>query len=182
MARPYSMDLRERAVAAVEGGMSRNAAARQFRVAIKHGHQVDGAVSGDRQRGARPDGRLQAAVDPGRARSLAVGADQARRLHVARAGGRARRARSQGGLSIGVDLCPRTGPELQKKPRWPANRIVRTSREGARSGIGIRTGSMPALWCFSTRPGPRPTWRRSGAGHQQARGSKPRFRTAAGRP
>jgi putative transposase len=28
------MDLRERAVAAVEGGMSRNAAARQFRVAI----------------------------------------------------------------------------------------------------------------------------------------------------
>ena len=34
MARPYSMDLRERAVAAVEGGMSRNAAARQFRVAI----------------------------------------------------------------------------------------------------------------------------------------------------
>ena len=34
MARPYSMDLRERAVAAVEGGMSRNAAAGQFRVAI----------------------------------------------------------------------------------------------------------------------------------------------------
>ena len=34
MGKPYSLDLRERVVAAVEGGMSRNQAAKQFGVAI----------------------------------------------------------------------------------------------------------------------------------------------------
>lgn len=34
MGKPYSLDLRERVVAAVEGGMSRNRAAKQFGVAI----------------------------------------------------------------------------------------------------------------------------------------------------
>ena len=34
MGKPYSLDLRKRVVAAIEGGMSRNQAARQFGVAI----------------------------------------------------------------------------------------------------------------------------------------------------
>jgi putative transposase len=34
MGKPYSMDLRERVVAAVKGGMSRNRAAKQFGVAV----------------------------------------------------------------------------------------------------------------------------------------------------
>ena len=34
MARPYSQDLRERVVAAVEGGVSRNQAAKLFKVAV----------------------------------------------------------------------------------------------------------------------------------------------------
>ena len=34
MGRPYSQDLRERVVAAVEGGLSRNRAAKQYRVAV----------------------------------------------------------------------------------------------------------------------------------------------------
>jgi transposase len=34
MGKPYSVDLRERVVAAIEGGMSRNQAAKQFGVAI----------------------------------------------------------------------------------------------------------------------------------------------------
>ena len=34
MGKPYSLDLRERVVAAIEGGMSRNQAAKQFGVAI----------------------------------------------------------------------------------------------------------------------------------------------------
>jgi transposase len=34
MGRPYSEDLRSRIVAAVEGGVSRNAAARQFAVSV----------------------------------------------------------------------------------------------------------------------------------------------------
>ena len=34
MGKPYSVDLRKRVVAAIEGGMSRNQAAKQFGVAI----------------------------------------------------------------------------------------------------------------------------------------------------
>ena len=34
MGKPYSLDLRKRVVAAIEGGMSRNQAAKQFGVAI----------------------------------------------------------------------------------------------------------------------------------------------------
>ena len=34
MGKPYSLDLRKRVVAAIEGGMSRNRAAKQFGVAI----------------------------------------------------------------------------------------------------------------------------------------------------
>jgi len=34
MGKPYSLDLRKRVVAAIEGGMSRNQAAKQFVVAI----------------------------------------------------------------------------------------------------------------------------------------------------
>ena len=34
MGRPYSLDLRQRVVAAIEGGMSRNRAAKQFGVAV----------------------------------------------------------------------------------------------------------------------------------------------------
>jgi transposase len=34
MGKPYSLDLRKRVVSAIEGGMSRNQAAKQFGVAI----------------------------------------------------------------------------------------------------------------------------------------------------
>jgi transposase len=34
MGKPYSPDLRKRVVAAIEGGMSRNRAAKQFEIAI----------------------------------------------------------------------------------------------------------------------------------------------------
>ena len=62
------------------------------------------------------------------------------------------------------------------------SRTVPTSRAGGRSGRSIRAGSIRRAWCSSTRPGPRPTWRRCAAGHRAASGSRPRCRTATGRP
>ena len=61
MARPYSMDLRERAVAAVErGGMSRHAAAARFGVAVStvvkwvQRHRRTGSVAPGRMGGHKP--------------------------------------------------------------------------------------------------------------------------------
>ena len=42
------------------------------------------------------------------------------------------------------------------------------SRAGARSGWPIRAASIPPAWCSSTRPGPRPTWRRCADGRPAA--------------
>ena len=64
MTRPYSDDLRERAVAAVSGGMSRRAAARLFRVGISSvirwvdRHRRTGSVSPGRMGGDRGGARI----------------------------------------------------------------------------------------------------------------------------
>jgi len=41
MGKPYSLDLRKRVVAAIEGGLSRNQAAKQFGVAISSNRCCD---------------------------------------------------------------------------------------------------------------------------------------------
>jgi hypothetical protein len=76
MGKPYSLDLRERVVAAIDGGLSRNQAAKQFGIGIS---------TEDRQRCAGPDGRSQAEGDLRRASDLAIATDQGWRLHLARA-------------------------------------------------------------------------------------------------
>ena len=183
MGKPYSMDLRERVVAAVEtGGMSCHQAAAQFGVGVSTAINWVTALAGDRQRCARPDGRAQAEGDFGRAPCLVAGAHQGKGLHLARAGRRTGRAWPQGRLSDGVELRPRREAELQKKPWWPANAIVPTSRAGGRSGASIKTASSLSVWSSSTRPGPRPTWRRCADGRRVACGSRPRSRTVTGRP
>ena len=69
-----------------------------------------------------------------------------------------------------------------KKKRWsPANAIAPTWRAGGRSGRSIKAASSLTAWSSSTRPGPRPTWRRCGAGRRAASVSSPKSRTAAGR-
>ena len=58
MATPYSMDLRERVVEAVErDGLSCNQAAARFEVAVSTAIDWVNRYRRDRQRGARPDGR-----------------------------------------------------------------------------------------------------------------------------
>jgi transposase len=84
MGKPYSQDLHKRVVAAIEGGLSRNQAAKQFGVAISTAigwmQRVDetGSVA------SGPDGRSQAEGGFGRPRGLAVATDQGRRFHHTR--------------------------------------------------------------------------------------------------
>jgi len=49
---------------------------------------------------------------------------------------------------------------FKKKAWWLANAIVLMWRAGERGGSSIRITSILPAWCSSTRPGPRPTWRR----------------------
>lgn len=56
MARPYSLDLRERVVARVAAGESCRAVAKVFKVSVARG-EVAAEVSRDRQCGCQADGR-----------------------------------------------------------------------------------------------------------------------------
>ena len=114
MARAYSLDLRERVVAAVEtGGLSCDRVAVHFGVASawrSGGSSVYGPPAARRR--AR-----SAAISPARSlgrTGLASVADQGGGPDLARAGGGTRRTRPEGGLSFGLTLCPRREAELQK--------------------------------------------------------------------
>ena len=179
--KPYSNDLRERVVAAVEsGGLSCRQAAARFGLGVS---TAINWVRRKRETGSVAPGKmggLQAESDRGQASQLAVGARQGEGLHLARAGRRTCRARSAGRLPYGLGLRSCREAELQKKPWWLANAIVRTSHAGAPNGSSTRTASSLTAWSSSTRLGPGPTWRRCAAGRRGAGGSSPRCRTAAG--
>src|ERR1700728_5193623 len=170
MGKPYSVDLRRRVVAAIEAGMSRNQAAKQFGVAIS---PAIGWMQRVEQTGSvapGQDGRSQAESDFERARGLVIAADQSWRFHLARAGCRAWRARVEGRLPLGVVGRPCREAELQKKAWWLANAIGPTWRGGAPSGQSIKTASNLSGWSSSTRPGPGLIWLPCGDGRRVATG------------
>ena len=63
MARPYSLDLRERVVASVEGGRELPETARLFAISVAS-VGVDAAQAADRERGGQADGRRNGPCDP----------------------------------------------------------------------------------------------------------------------
>ena len=182
MGKPYSLDLRKRVVAAIEGGMSRNQAAKQFGVAISTAigwmQRVEetGSVAPGQMGGHKPK-----AISGEHAVWLSQRI-QERRFHPARARCRACRARPEGRLPLGVGVRPCREAQLQKKAWWLANAIVPTWRGGAPSGQSIKIASKLSGWSSSTRPGPGPTWRPCGDGRRAGTDCPPRFPTAAGRP
>ena len=105
MGKPYSVDLRKRVVAAIEGGMSRNQAAKQFGVAIS---TAIGWMQRVEQTGNVAPARW--AVTSRRrfqgSTRLVIAADQSRRFHLARAGCRVWRAWIEGRLPLGVGVRP----------------------------------------------------------------------------
>jgi transposase len=158
MAKPYSQDLRDRVIDAVERGeLSRRAAARRYEVsesvAIKWLERVE--RNGSREpvghgghrasklmphrdflevaRTEKPDITLQALCD----RLLAerdVKAD----------------------TSMMSRFFRRIGVTVKKRPLSHASRIAPTSIVTANDGEPIRGSSTPGGWSSSMRPGPRP--------------------------
>ena len=177
MGQPYSLDLRKRVVAAIEGGMSRNQAAKQFGVAISTAWTGCGG-SRDRQRCSGPDGRSQAkGVSEEHAVWLSprIGSDDfTLRGLVAELDGR--------GLKVDYrsvwEFVHAEKSQLQKKACSLANAIVPTWRASAPSGQSIKVASKLSGWSSSTRPGPGPIWLPCGdgrrAGAQTHRQGSPR--------
>ena len=182
MGKPYSLDLRKRVVSAIEGGMSRNRAAKQFGVAIS---TAIGWMQRVEETGSVEPGQM------GGHKPKAVSGDHAvwlsQRIRdgdftirglVAELAGR--------GLKVDYhsvwDFVHAEKLSFKKKAWRLANAIDPRSRGGEPSGQGIKVASKLSGWSSSTRPGPGPIWRHCGDGRRAVRGLPPRFHTAAGRP
>ena len=181
MARPLSIDLRERAVAAVlKGGLSRHRAAAQFGVVPStvinwvRRFQETGSVAPGQMGGHKPK---------------AIAGEHHAFL-AQRIGEREFTLRglvaelAERGLKVDYRSVWNFVHEaqLQKKPSSPANAIAPTSHAGVPDGQSVRSGSSQSAWSSSMKRGPRPTWRRSGDGRRAEQGSWPKFRTATGKP
>ena len=165
MGRPYSNDLRERAVGAVlHGGLSRHRAAAQFGVGVstvvnwvRRFHET-GSVAPGQMGGHKPK-----AIRDGHAAFLSErirqGAFTLRGL-VAELAGR--------GLKVDYrsvwNFVHAEKLSFKKKASWRASANGPTSREGGRNGRSVRTRSSPSVWCSLMRPGRRPIWSRFAAG------------------
>ena len=182
MGKPYSMDLRERAVGAVlRGGLSRHKSAQPnlaFGISTVinwvRRFQDTGSVV------ARPDRRAQAEGDCRRASGLS-GARRVpgRRVYAAaRARARTRRAPPQESI---IDRCGTSSTPkslASKKPSSPASAIDPTSRAGASSGRTGQSRIDPERLAFIDE-----TWTKTNMapaqrmGDARGRGSWPRFLT-----
>src|SRR6185312_4707557 len=159
MARPLSRDLREQVVRAVEGGLSRRKAAAVFEVGI--------ATVIEWVRVWRESGRLM---------PKPMGGDHRSRLKEERAWLLERIAAAPDltleeirselaarGKSVGYGTVWRffasEDISFKKKSYMPASRSDLMWRRRAPSGRPSSPRSIRPVWCSSTKPGPRPTWR-----------------------
>ena len=183
MARPLSIDLRERAVAAVlEGGLSRHRAAAQFGVAAStvinwvRRFEETGSVTSGQMGGHKPK------AIAGEHHAFLV--QRIRKREFTLRGLVAELA--ERGLKVDYrsvwNFVHAEKLSFKKKPSSPVNVIAPTSHGGEPSGCSIKAGSIRNAWSSLMRHGPRPIWRRSEDGRRKEQGLWPKFRTAIGKP
>src|SRR3979411_2704699 len=179
MGKAYSMDLRERVVAAVDkGGLSCHRAAAQFGVGVNTAILW---VRRFRETGSVAPGQMggnKSKEVSGKSRDWLLERTKARDFTL---------------RGLVAELAER-GLKVDYRSVWEfvhaenlsfkkKRRRQRTpSPAGARDGRSIRARSILSAWSSSTRPGPRPTWPPCGAGRRAAPDSQPKSRTATGRP
>ena len=157
MARAYSLDLRERVVAAVAAGESCRKVAATFKVSVASVVKWSQRFRATGSPAARPMGGNRPYALAGERdwllKRLSVQPDVTLRALLAELAAR--------GIKVSYyavwHLLRARRPQLQKKACTPASRIGRTSPGGARNGKNIKGGLIPRAWSLSTRPGPRPT-------------------------
>jgi len=180
MARPYSMDLRERAVTTVErDGTSRRQAAARFGVAVS---TVIKWVQRFRRTGTVAPGRM------GGHRPKAIAGEHRHWLiERCRSGDFTLRGLVAELAERGLKVDYRTvwafvhAEKLSyKKPFSPASGIAPTWRAAARNGAATSRGLSRRDLSLSTKPGPRRTWRRCADGARAASGSSAKSLMATG--
>lgn len=164
MAKPYSMDLRERAVRRVGRGESVRAVADALSISassvVKWSQRL-------RATGSAAPGKMGGHRRPkiaGRHRTWLLEriatAEFTLRGLVAELAGR--------GLKVDYrtvwKFVHAEGLSFKKRPFAPPSSKGRMSQSGAPGGRSIRAGSIPGASSSSTRRGRRPTWHRSGDG------------------
>lgn len=182
MPKPYSMDLRERAVSRVMAGESVRSVAAVVQVSVSsvvkwsQRYRATGSAAPGRMGGYRP--RVLLPHRDWLAARIASGE------HFTLRGLQAELA--ERGIKVDYrtvwSFVPCRRAELQKKACCQASSTVLTSPGDARGGRGTRVGSILPGSSSLTRPGSRPTWRRSVARHHAAKGSMRMSRTVTGRP
>ena len=168
MTRPYSNDLRERAVCAVQAGGSCRAVAARFGVAVSSvvkwsqryretGSVAPGQMGGHRKRILEPHGDFI---------KERISQTQHLTLHGLKDELAAR------GVAVSHNaiwqFLRREGLSFKKKHCSQLSKTGRTLRGAGRAGRHYRTGSTRPGWCLSMRPGSRPTWLRFAAGDRRA--------------
>jgi len=153
----YSQDLRDRVMAAVDGGLRVYAAAPLFRVSVSYIYKALGRrrATGDvtaHKSGGGPKPKLEAYDEALRAQVAQKGDVTLIELQAWLAGDHAVK------VSIGA-LWARLrhlGLTLKKSGNAPPSRTAPTSRKRASNGGRSRPNGGPTIWSLSTRPAPRP--------------------------
>ena len=181
MARPYSMDLRERAVARVQAGESVRLVARALSISpssvVKWSQRFRalGSAAPGKMGGCRP--RLLVGAHAQFLRERIAQGDFTLRSLVAKLSSR--------GLKVDYRtvwaFVHREGLSFKKKACCQASKIAPTSPGAGRAGRNIKIRLIPDVLSSSMRRGPRPIWHRCAAGVCAARGSRPRRPTVIGR-
>ena len=183
MTRPFSNDLRERLISAVEGGMSRRSAAKRFGIAASTAIKwVDqwrrtGDVRPRPQGGDKRSHRIEAHADE----ILAV-VEERPDMTLAKIAEYLNEAQ---GLKVAQSTVWRLLDRHSitvKKPRTPASSNGLTVC-GA-GGPGLRHSPIwsPNAWCSSTKPAPRPRWPDVMVGRRAASAAALRCPMGIGRP
>ena len=158
MARTLSTDLRTRVIAAVDGGLSRRAAAERFGVGVATAirlvriFRATGAVGAHPKGGDLRSHRIEAHRDV----ILRAITDQVDITIVELADLLARERGLYVARSTVWRFLNRHGMTFQKKRRTPASRTGPTLQRGVRRGSTRSLSLIPTAWCSSTRPAPRP--------------------------
>ena len=158
MAKPYSQDLRDRVIDAVERGkMSRRAAARRYEisesVAIKWLERV--GRNGSREPVGH-GGHRASKLMPHRAFLEAARAEKSDVTLQALCDRLSAERGVKADTSMMSRFFRRIGVTVKKRPLSHASRIARTSVATANDGESIRGSLTPGGWSSSMKPGPRP--------------------------
>jgi hypothetical protein len=184
MGKTLSRDLRERVIAAVEGGWSRRAAAERFGVSVATAirwvreFRLTGATHAKPKGGDQRSHRIEAC---GGVILTAITAQVDN--HPGRTG-RTAAPRSWRPLcpQHGLALPQPTRGDLQKKPRTPASRTGPTSPSGDTPGSTRSLISTRRSWSSSMRPARPPKWPACAVGPNAACGAGRPCRMGIGRP